>query len=227
MSRQLVPAVFITHRLVSSLKSASLLSYFFPPPFFFPKSLYLWHFNKSERSIFIVPHRFLMQFAGPSFCRHKHGDGMGHHLSYAIAPRPGDGAWLTGTLCCTHRRSAELCWWHTFLNSSRHIRNSELSVQSFVWRCHDNRWQRGLWWVLFSFFFPSKNKYCRNTTVMMKLHVFTSMTQFDLLNFQNGYRKYIKWLQTPGRDFKAGRQEKVYCFTYNLNIFLVEISERQ
>lgn len=35
-------------------------------------------------------HRFLLWFAGPSFCQHKHGDGMGHRISHAIAPRPGD-----------------------------------------------------------------------------------------------------------------------------------------
>lgn len=48
----------------------------------------------AEGNILTVPHRFLLGFAGPSFCKHKHGDGMGHCISYAIAPRPGDRAWL-------------------------------------------------------------------------------------------------------------------------------------
>lgn len=48
--------------------------------------------------------------------------------------------------------------------------------------------------------------------MLVMKHVFTSMTQFDLLNFQNVYRKYIKLFQMTGRDFLSKRNEEVYCF---------------
>lgn len=63
--------------------------------------------------------------------------------------------------------------------------------------------------------------------VGMKLHVFTSMTLFDLLNFQDVYRKHIKLLQMTRRDSMSKRKEEVYCFTCNLSIFHVGIIDRQ
>lgn len=62
---------------------------------------------------------------------------------------------------------------------------------------------------------------------LSKLHIFTVITQSDLLYFRNSYRKFIKGFQTPDRDFKSGRKEEAYCLTCNLNIFHLEVIERQ
>lgn len=68
-----------------------------------------------------MSHIFLLQFAGPSFCKHKYGDGMGHHISYAIAPGPGDRAWFDWYSLLL--QSPETCL--ILLVSLWHVRHSE------------------------------------------------------------------------------------------------------